>query len=126
MQKHPTGLHGFKLKKEGVKQDCANDDNYMQISTTYTGVQLLSCTSTKFRSDVITMCAVPGQIRHPYSNKVLHVYGILDNFSQDTFVKQKIIESLGITGVDTRVTVKTLNGEISHMTTVVKNLKVTG
>ena len=33
---------------------------------------------------------------------------------------------MGITGVDTRVTVKTLDGEISHMTTVVENLKVTG
>ena len=126
MQKHPTGLHGFKPKKERVKQDCANDDNYMQISTTYKGVQFLSCASTKFRSDVISMCAVPVQIRHPYSNKVLHAYAILGNFSPDTFVKQKVIETLGITGVDTRVTVKTLNVKISHMTTVVKNLKVVG
>ena len=39
------------------------------------------------------------------------------------FVKE-IIEVLGITGAETRVTVKTLNGEISQMTTVVENLKV--
>ena len=51
---------------------------------------------------------------------------MLDNCSQGTFVNQEIIEALGITGVDARVTVKILNGEISQMTTVVENLKVAG
>ena len=36
------------------------------------------------------------------------------------------MEALGITGAETRVTVKILNGEISQMTTVVENLKVAG
>ena len=39
---------------------------------------------------------------------------------------EEIIEALGITGAEARVTVKTLNGEISQMTTVVENLKVAG
>ena len=73
-EKHATGLYGFKPKKEGVKQDSGNDDN-KQITTTCTGVQSLSCASTKFRSDVISMCVVPVQICHPDSNKVfLHRY----------------------------------------------------
>ena len=67
-----------------------------------------SCASTKFRSDVINMCVVPVQICHPDSKKVLDTYAMLDNCSQDTFVKEEIIEALGITGAKTRVTVKTL------------------
>ena len=51
---------------------------------------------------------------------------MLDNCSQGTFLKEEIIETLGITGAETRVTVKTLNGEVSQMTTVVENLDVAG
>ena len=53
-EKHATGLHGFKLKKEGVKQGSGYGDN-KQITTTYIDVQSLSCASTKFRPDVISM-----------------------------------------------------------------------
>ena len=116
-EKHATGLYGFKPKKEEVKQDSGNDGN-KQITTTCTGVQSLSCASTKFRSDVISMCVVPVQIYHPGSNKVFDTDAMLDNCTQGTFVKQEIIEALGITGIDTRLTVKTRNGEISQMTTV--------
>ena len=90
------------------------------------GVQSLSCASTTFRSNIISMCVVPLQIHHPDSSKVLDTYAMLDNCSQGIFVKKKIIEALGITGADTRVTMKTLNGQISQMTTVVRNLKVAG
>ena len=38
----------------------------------------LSCTSIKFRSDVINMCVVPVQIRHPDFNKVLDTHAMLD------------------------------------------------
>ena len=61
----------------------------------------------------------------PESNKVFDTYSMLDNCSQGTFVKEETIEVIGITGVETRVTVKTLNGEISQMTTADENLKVT-
>ena len=115
-------MHGFKSKKEGITQDSGNGDN-KQITTTCAGVQSLSCDSTKFRSDVSSICVVPVQIRHPNSDKVLDTYAVLDNCSKGTFVKE-IIEVLGVTGAETRVTVKTLNGEISQMTTVVENLKV--
>ena len=69
------------------------------------------------------MCVVPVQIRHPDSNEVLNTYAMLNNCSKDTFVKE-IIEALDITEAETRVTVKTLNGDVSQMTTVVENLKV--
>ena len=72
------------------------------------------------------MCVVPVQIHHPDSNNVLDTSAMLENCSQGTFVNQEIIETLGITGSDTRVTVKTLKGEISQMTTVVEYLKVAG
>ena len=73
---------------------------------------------------VSSMYVVPVQIRQPTSNMVLDTYAMLDNCSQSTFVKEEIIEVIGITGAETRVTVKKINGEISQTTTVVKNLKV--
>ena len=52
---------------------------------------------------------------------------MLNNCSQGTFVKDEIIEALGITGADTGADKeKTLNGEIPQMTNVVENLKVVG
>ena len=70
------------------------------------------------------MSVVPVQMCHPDSNKVIDTYAMLDNCSQGKFEKEEIIEALGTTGVETRVTVKTLNGDISQMTTAVNNLKV--
>ena len=113
------------LRKKGLKEDSGNGDN-KQITTTCTDVQPLSCGSTKFRLDVISMCVAPVQIRHSDSNKVLDTYAMFDNCSPGTFVKQEITEALGINGAETKVTVKTLNGEVSQMTTVVENLEVAG
>ena len=72
------------------------------------------------------MCVVPVQMHHPDSNKVLDTYAMLDSCSQGLFVKEEIIEALGIIGAEARVAVKTLNGEISQMTTMFENLKVAG
>ena len=55
------------------------------------------------------MCVVPIQIHHPDSNKVLDTYAMLDSCSQGTFIKEEIIEKLGITRAEKIVTVKTLN-----------------
>ena len=72
------------------------------------------------------MCVVPVDICQPDSSKVLDTYAMLDNCSQGTFVKEEIVKALGITGAETRVTVKILNGEISQMATLVENMKITG
>ena len=55
------------------------------------------------------MCVVPIQIHHPDSNKVFDTYAMLDSCSQGTFIKEEIIEKLGITRAEKIVTVKTLN-----------------
>ena len=72
------------------------------------------------------VCVIPVQICYPDSSKVLDTYAMLDNFSRGTFVKKEIIEALVITGADTKVTVKTLNGEISQTITVIKDMMVSG
>ena len=51
---------------------------------------------------------------------------MMNSCSQSTFVKEEIIEALGINGTETRVTVKTVHGEISQITTEVENMKVAG
>ena len=47
-EKYPTGLYGFRPKKEGIKKDSRNGDN-KQIKIICTTVQSRSCASTKFR-----------------------------------------------------------------------------
>ena len=113
------------LRKKGLKEDSGNSDN-KQITTTCTGVQSLSCASITSRLDVISMCVAPVQLRHPDSSKVLDTYAMFDNCSQGTFVKEEITEALGITGEETKVTVKTLSGEVSQMTSVAENLELAG
>ena len=89
-EKHPTGLHGFKPKKiSDRKQGNGKDDN-KPITNTCTGVRSLSCASTRFRSDIISMCVVPVQIFHRDSSEVLYTYAMLDNCIQGTFVKKYI------------------------------------
>ena len=51
---------------------------------------------------------------------------MLDNCSQGTFVKEEIIEALGVDGRSTSVTIKTLNGEMSQRAIAVEGLKVAG
>ena len=58
------------------------------LTNIYTSVQELSCAFTILRSDVIDLCVVPVEIRHPYSSKVLDTYEMLGNCIEGTFVKK--------------------------------------
>ena len=66
------------------------------------------------------MCVVPAKICNPGSSKTFDACAVLENM----LVEKKIAEALDVTETDTRLTVKTINGNISQTTTVIANLRV--
>ena len=70
------------------------------------------------------MCIVPVQIRSTKTSKKVHTYALLDSCSQGTFILDQLANDLGISGRNTSLTIKTLNGKFTSNLTVVEGLKV--
>ena len=62
-------------------------------------------------TEVISMCVVPVWVGHRNSRKMIKTYAMLDNSSQGSFVKDEIIEDLGISDRKLKLSLKTLTGE---------------
>ena len=75
-------------------------------------------------SEVISMCVVPVMVRHKLSNRVVKTYFMLDTCSQATFVKENLLNDLGIQGRKTSITVKTMNGEVTKSSEALEDLEV--
>ena len=54
----------------------------------------------------------------------MQTHGLLDSCSQGTFILETLINNLGVKGQRTSITIKTLNGEVTNKTMVVKGLRV--
>ena len=117
-KKHPTSLHGYKLKKK-TKQGAVNDTPD-QSDTSQDGVLKSNVTicernivyaSTKNNAQVISMCVVSVAIKHKDSAKEIITHAILNSFSQGTFIVEDWVNALEIDGIDTSVVVKMLNGQ---------------
>ena len=100
---HPTVLHGYTKK---VRSD----------TSTFTS----TCLSNK----VLTMCILPIDIYCDKTKAKVRTYAILGNCSQETFIKESLINDLKISGLITSITVKTLNGEETVKTKAILSLKV--
>ena len=70
------------------------------------------------------MCIVPVKIGYVNKSKEITTYALLDNCSQDTFVREDIIHKLEESGATTKITVKTMNGRQTHISTAVDGLEV--
>ena len=130
-EKHPTSLHGFKLKKK-TNQGAVNDtpdqsgtsqDGVLKSSVTVCD-ENIACASTKFSAQVISMCVVPVLIKHKDSTKEIITHAILDSCSQGTFIVEDLVNALEIDGIDTSVVVKTLNGQSRLKSKLVNGLAV--
>ena len=117
-EKHPTSLHGFKLKKktkQGAVNDTPDQSETLQEGVLKSNVTIcdknIVCTSTKNNAQVISMCVVPVSIKHKDSAKDIITHAILDSCSQGTFTVEELVNALEIDGIDTTVVVKTLNGQ---------------
>ena len=54
----------------------------------------------------------------------MQTHALLDSCSQGTFILETLINNLGVKGQRTSITIKTLNGEVTNKTMVVKGLRV--
>lgn len=122
-KKHPTSLHGFKLKERSGEKDQQKEVQHV-LNNSCIEMERLKCNGSSTGSDIISMCVVAVNVRHPDSNKIVSTYALLDSCSQGTFVTDEIINELHLSGVNTTVTVKTLNGENTYDSMIVEGLQV--
>ena len=77
------------------------------------------------KSNVVSMCVVPVNIKCNKSRKELKTYVILDCCSQGTFINSELARKLRTEGTLTTIRIKALNGEESQETKAISDLKVT-
>ena len=75
-------------------------------------------------SNVISMCAVPGKVKHEHGANEVTTYAMLDNCSQGSFIHDSLVKKLGAIGSKTIINLKTLHGERSEKTISVEGIKV--
>ena len=112
---HPTRMHGY-VKKASEKNTESKDGTKDTVK----------CASVKGKLDaeVINMCAVPVWVGHRNSRKMVKTYDMLDNGSQGPFIKDEIIEDLGISDRKLKLSLKTLTSKKSEDTVAVDGLIV--
>ena len=73
-------------------------------------MKIVKCCHTM--SDVANMCVVPVRLKYG-SLPVVETYSMLANFSDGTFIDRGLLKELKVSGTNTNITVKTVNGERS-------------
>ena len=120
--KHPSRLHVYKMKRKKtsdndsiktVEQPEAMNSNCAGIKNAATVV-----------AEVIGMCAVPVRLRRCNTQREVKTFALLDSCSQSTFVTERILEELDVTGVKTSINIKTLNGKHKVSSTLVDEIMV--
>ena len=80
---------------------------------------------SKFSSS-ISLCIVPVMLSHPSNPGIsVNTYALLDNGSQGTFIDIEVLEQIGIPGIQTSLSLKTLHGERTERCIAVDKLIVT-
>ena len=74
--------------------------------------------------EVISICVVPVRLRHCNSQKEVKTFAFLDSCSQSTFVTERILKELDVTGVRTLINIKTLDGNQKDSSTLVDGIMV--
>ena len=110
---HPTGMHGY-VKKAS--------EEYTEYKDGTTDTVKCALVKGKLKTEVRSMCVVPVWVGHRNSRKMVKTYAMLDNCSQGSFIKDEIIEDLGIPGTKLKLSLKAVNGEKSEDTEAVDGL----
>ena len=104
-------VHQMEHKKNVTfKSNCAKFDD-------------ISC-SASCSDEIVSICIAPVKIRYVNKRKEVTKYTLLNNCSQGTFVREDVIHKLVASGTRTKITVKTLNGGQTHISTAVDGLEV--
>ena len=88
----------------------------------------MTCASVNWKFDVavISMRVVPTKISHQNCKKTIRTYAMLDNCSQESFIKQVLFKRLRVDIQKLSLNLKILTEEKSEETLMVYNLKVAG
>ena len=96
LAKHPTGLHGYKIRrKDGSKDD---DDPGKTVKNNCASIKDVQCESIR-TGEVFSMCVVPVKVRHKNSDKEIMTFAMLDTCSQGTFITTSLMEQLNISSI---------------------------
>ena len=113
---HPTSLHVFPPKQE-ESEGIVNVATGCKVKTDDKG--------SKDVNQVISLCIVPVNVRHKSNpNNVMTVYAMLDNCSEGTFVTEEVVEMLEAMITPTSISIKTLNGTVTHSSSSTEGLQV--
>ena len=115
---HPTSLNGY-VKKESLVS--------VKEPNSFVNGCCLSSESfySKFSSS-ISLCIVPVVLSHLSNPEIsFNTYALLDNGSQGTFIDIEFLEQIGIQGIQTSLSLKTLHGERTEKCIAVDKLIVT-
>ena len=120
--KHPTGLHGFKLKRKG---DYSFDDNNASeiVKSNCANISNTQCAAIG-SGQVISMCVVPVKVQHKESNKEIITFAMLDTCSQGTFATENLMNQLDINGIRTSIGIRTLIGHQKQSSYLLDGLSV--
>eukprot|EP00795_Rhopilema_esculentum_P001046 gene1046-15376_t len=123
---HPLGMHGthkFKSKAKNHTSEVKSSDR-RKISNGCTKANE-SGTSSLGTKSMLPMSVLPMLLFHKTSpDKVLKVYGMLDNCSQGSFINQDVLDNFDIKGTDTKICIKTVTGTVSDDSQIVEGFMV--
>ena len=104
--KHPSGLHGYKAKVKTQPTEDQEGDSKIDVKSNCAGIKNAAVAV----GEVISMCVVPVRVKHHNSKNEVTTFALLDSCSQGTFATDDLLQRLNISGVETSISIKTLNG----------------
>ena len=118
------GTHKFKSKAKNHASEVKSSDP-REISTGCTKASESGTSSLGTKSTIMSLSVQPMLLSHKTSpDKVLKVYGMLDNCSQDSFINQDVLDNFDIKGTDTKICIKTMTGTVSEDSQIVEGFVV--
>ena len=88
--KHPTVLHGFKLKRKGDNSANNDDETSEIIKSNCANISNTQCAAIG-SGQVPSMCVVPVKVQHKQSNKEIITFAMPDTCSQGTFATENLM-----------------------------------
>ena len=121
LAKHPTGLHGYKIRR---KDDSKGDYNSGKtVKSNCANIRDAQCESVRTR-EVLSMCRVPVKVQHINSDKEIMVFAMLDTCSQGTFITTSLMEQFNISGRQIFINIKILIGHQKESSNIIEGLSV--
>ena len=124
-KKHPTGLHGYTPKQKAGDDKSSASDGTQNVTSKSNCAKFDDVSwSASYSDEIVSMNIVPVKIRYVNKRKEVTTYALLDNCCKGNFVREDIIHKLEASGARTKITVKTVNGGQTHLSTAVDSLEV--